>query len=91
MSQPTKPLIDEENTVTKMANPVQSSNSFIAVDLGQSVKHPLVLFTVAVCTVLQHQPGLCHPDRVGYGECKDSWVEISEHCESKTENFYRDI
>lgn len=37
----------------------------MAVDLGQSVKHAFVLFTRAVSTVLQHQAGLCHPDRVG--------------------------
>lgn len=53
----------------------------MAVDLGQSVKHPLVVFTSAVSIVLQHQAGLCHPDWVGYGERKDSWEEIRENCQ----------
>lgn len=46
----------------------------MAVDLDQSVDHPLVLFTVGVGIVLQHQPGLGHPDWIGEGECEDAWL-----------------
>lgn len=51
---------------------VESCHSLIAVDLDQSIYHPLVLFTAGVSVVLQHQPGLGHPDRVGYGEGYDA-------------------
>lgn len=40
----------------------------MAVDLDQRVHHPLVLFAGWVGIVLQHQPGLGDPDRVGQGE-----------------------
>lgn len=46
----------------------------MAVDLDQSVDHPLVLFTVGVGIVLQHQPGLGHPDWIGEGEREDAWL-----------------
>lgn len=46
----------------------------MAVDLDQRIHHPLVLLTGLVGTVLQHQPGLGHPDGVGHGECKDAWT-----------------
>lgn len=48
-----------------MANLVQSRNALVAIDLDQSVEHPPVLFSRAVSAVLQHQPGLRHPNRVG--------------------------
>lgn len=48
-----------------MANLVQSRKALVAIDLDQSVEHPLVLFARAVSAVLQHQPGLGHPNRVG--------------------------
>lgn len=37
----------------------------MAVDLDQSIYHALVLFAGRVSIVLQHQPGLGHPDGVG--------------------------
>lgn len=55
-----------------MSHLVESRHSFMAVDLNQSIKHPLVLLAISVSTVLQHQPGLGHPDWVGKGECEDA-------------------
>lgn len=60
------------NTNTLMSHLVESRHSFMAVDLNQSIKHPLVLLAISVSTVLQHQLGLGHPDWIGKGEREDA-------------------
>lgn len=55
-----------------MSHFVKSWNSLMAVDLNQGVHHPLILLPGGVSAVLQHQPGLGDPDRVGYGESYDA-------------------
>lgn len=39
----------------------------------EGVQHSLVLLPGWVCIVLQDQPGLCHPDRIGQAKRQHAW------------------
>lgn len=53
--------------------PVESRDTLVTVYFHEGVHHSLVLLPWRVCIVLQHQPGLYHPDWVGEAKRQHAW------------------